>query len=185
MEIKACVAKNLCLNAGIKLADGDVAFRPMGIHYVMMKLSRVLGMFDATQSDTIFVFDDLGNSPELTDYVLLHELGHMMSYRCDTAYHAFVKAHSAPGDVTLTLPCLLDRIKFEELKVEEEAIADSFAAGMLVALGLPSNRLLQERLGMYHARYGFEKMAELNRLAMTFVPKLTEMIDVHNKEIAA
>lgn len=179
------VAKMLISNAGIVVADGNAHFsRTGGLSYVMMKLQRTLGLFDATTPDTIYTFDDeMALMPEAVDYVLLHELGHLLSHKAGYEFHA--KANKLRADKRLVLNPQ-ERLEMAHLGDLEECIADCFAMGTLMSLGLNADLpLLIVRMDGYVRRHGEAVVQDLNKLAYGLVPLFNDMIEKRRARNAA
>ena len=181
MNVTTCVSKVLIENCGIKLADGDVAFRNTGFNYVSIKMSGVLGLFDNRTPEVIYLFDDLARYESMTDYVLLHEMGHLLSCKAETEWHKQSKLMRA-NELAGVGVSIHDIFLLRKLSDREEAIADCFAQMNLGALGLSTDiPLPRSRMASYEQAWGSEAMAELNNIAYGLTILFNDLIEAGRK----
>lgn len=172
----SAVILSVISSAGVEVLDGDKTYRSDGmtfdivkhLRYAKLKMMGVMGMFDPTTPGKVYIFDHV--TEEMIDYVLLHELGHLLSFRAKLGFHSLAEKLGLHTEKPVPMGSVRfeDLIQLKRLQFEEECIADCFAMGMLMRLGLSYEiELLHSRMNQYVDRLGNERIEELNRMAFS------------------
>lgn len=175
---------SIIVSSGVEVLDGDKTYGPKNdgsddarkmLHYYQLKMIGVMGMFDPITPDKLYIFDRV--EERLVDYVMLHELGHLMSYRARLGFHALAERLGLHTENPLRRLDFSQMVELKRLQFEEECIADCFALNMLLRLGLNFDiDLLHQRLDKYEQVLGSARVEELNGMAFQLGLSVSERI---------
>ena len=176
---------SIIVSSGVEVLDGDKTYGPeegvfkdIGqlMNYASLKMSGVMGMFDPLTPDKLYIFDHV--SEGMIDYVMLHELGHLMSFRAKLGFHALAERMGLHNKNPLRFMDMKQLAELRNLQYEEECIADCFAMGMLMRLGLNYEiPLLNERMNGYVQRLGEGRVQELNKMAYGLAMNMNRKVE--------
>lgn len=123
---------NICRKLGVRVADFSDCHVMGPIDKAMMYAESHFGLYVPPMPNTIFLFDHVRKKPEIANYVILHELGHCISFRLN--FQPLVYSH--------------DEVREEELR------ADLFALNLCDFINMQRNIEIVEMMNRRIAAYG-------------------------------